>query len=105
LSCTRRARTRARARLLARPAGLHVVRRTLFAAAVVAAIVVPAVAAAYTPSDPLAPKQYYLAQDRAFDAFGDTLPPLSPVRVAVIDSGIDATHPEFKGKILTGKSF
>jgi subtilisin family serine protease len=52
-------------------------------------------AARFTPSDPLASRQYYLAQDHAFDAFGDELPVLNPVRVAIIDSGIDGGHPEF----------
>ena len=44
--------------------------------------------ASFTPSDPLAPKQYYLAQDHAFDAFPIELPVVNPVRVAIIDSGI-----------------
>jgi subtilisin family serine protease len=51
--------------------------------------------ASFMPSDPLASKQYYLAQDHAFDAFGEQLPVLNPVRVAIIDSGIDLGHPEF----------
>jgi Subtilase family len=51
--------------------------------------------AAFTPNDPLAPKQYYLAQDHAFDAFPTELPVVNPVRVAIIDSGIDGGHPEF----------
>ena len=55
--------------------------------------------AGFTPTDPLAPKQYYLAQDRAFDAFPEALPQLNPVRVAIIDSGIDGAHPEFRGRI------
>jgi hypothetical protein len=49
----------------------------------------------FAPSDPLAPKQYYLAQDHAFDAFPIALPVVNPVRVAIIDSGIDGGHPEF----------
>jgi subtilisin family serine protease len=52
-------------------------------------------AAKFTPTDPLAPKQYYLTQDRAFDAFPDELPVLAPVKVAIIDSGLDGGHPEF----------
>ena len=67
-------------------------------AAIALGLVLPGVAGArpsYVPSDPLATKQYYLTQDHAFDAFGDTLPVLNPVRVAIIDSGIDYTHPEF----------
>ncbi|HZC29590.1 MAG TPA: hypothetical protein VE269_07595, partial [Gaiellaceae bacterium] len=71
-------------------------------AALAATLLVPAIALggarpSFTPSDPLAPRQYYLTQDRAFDAFDNTLPSLSAVRVAVIDSGIDGSHPEFKG--------
>ena len=49
----------------------------------------------FFPSDPLAPKQYYLTQDHAFDAFQADLPVLNPVRVAIIDSGLDGGHPEF----------
>jgi subtilisin family serine protease len=60
---------------------------------------------AFTPTDPLAPKQYYLAQDHAFDAFDNTLPTLTAVKVAVIDSGIDGSHPEFKGRIFAARSF
>ena len=56
----------------------------------------------WTPNDPL--KQWHLTVNRAFD-FWDAAPSLPPVRVAVIDSGIDATHPEFVGKIADAKSF
>ena len=59
----------------------------------------------WVPNDPL--KQWHLTVNRAFD-FWDAAPspPLAAVRVAVIDSGIDATHPEFAGgKILDAKSF
>jgi subtilisin family serine protease len=58
----------------------------------------------FFPNDPLAPRQWYLSQDRAFD-FWATLPELEPVRVAVIDSGIDLGHPEFAGRIVAQKSF
>jgi hypothetical protein len=51
--------------------------------------------AGFTPSDPLASRQYYLAQDHAFDAFGPELPVVNPVRIAIIDSGLDGGHPEF----------
>jgi subtilisin family serine protease len=61
--------------------------------------------ATFTPSDPLAPKQYYLSQDRAFDAFPDQLPALSPVKVAIIDSGIDGGHPEFRARIAAHRSW
>jgi subtilisin family serine protease len=79
-------------------------------AALAAMLLVPAVALggsrpSFTPSDPLAPKQYYLTQDRAFDAFQNTLPSLTSVRVAVIDSGIDGSHPEFTKRIVASRSF
>jgi hypothetical protein len=61
--------------------------------------------AGFTPTDPLVPKQYYLAQDHAFDAFAGDLPTLSPVRVAIIDSGIDGGHPEFRGRVATSRSW
>jgi subtilisin family serine protease len=72
---------------------------------VAAALAAPAVAlAGFTPNDPLASRQWYLTQDRVFNAF-DVLPALKPVRVAVIDSGVDAGHPELKGRIIEAKSF
>jgi subtilisin family serine protease len=77
-----------------------------FLAALLAAFALPAPAAAYTPTDPLVKYQWYLAQDHAFDWFGDTLPMFNPVRVAIIDSGLDATNPEFpKSKIIAARSF
>jgi Subtilase family len=77
--------------------------RRAFAATAIAALAFPLAAAGrvdFAPTDPLAPKQYYLAQDHAFDAFPDALPPLNPVRVAIIDSGLDGTHPEFPARRL-----
>jgi subtilisin family serine protease len=59
---------------------------------------------AFTPIDPLAPKQWYLQQDHAFDAWSD-VPELAPVTVAIIDSGIDATHPDLVRQILVARSF
>ncbi|MGH3103129.1 MAG: S8 family peptidase, partial [Gaiellaceae bacterium] len=59
---------------------------------------------AFTPTDPLAARQWYLEQTRAFDTWAE-LPPLAPVRVAIVDSGIDAGHPEFEGRIADGRSF
>jgi Subtilase family len=59
---------------------------------------------AYTPSDPLAARQWYLTKSRFFERW-NTLPKLLPVTVAVIDSGVDATHPELDGRIIDAKSF
>src|SRR5437773_9631321 len=62
--------------------------------------------AGFVPTDPLAPKQYYLAQDHAFDAFQAELPVVNPVRVAIIDSGIDGGHPEFpRSRIWQARSW
>src|SRR5205085_8424793 len=62
--------------------------------------------ATFTPNDPLAPRQWYLAQDKAFDAWPQlpTLPGAG-VRVAIVDSGIDGGHPEFAGRIAAAPSF
>ena len=59
----------------------------------------------FLPTDPLSSRQWYLPQIRAFDSW--PLPPVfSPrVRVAVIDSGIDALHPDLAPRIESGKSF
>ncbi len=58
----------------------------------------------FTPTDPLATRQWYAVADRAYDAW-PTLPPLAAVRVAVIDSGIDLGHPDLQGRIALAKSF
>ena len=58
----------------------------------------------FAPNDPLAVRQWYLNRIHAFEAWGQ-LPFLPSVRVAVIDSGIDAEHPELKNRIAAGASF
>ena len=59
---------------------------------------------AFVPNDPLAVRQWYADRIRAFDAW-PKLPILPRVLVAVIDSGIDADHPELEDRIATGQSF
>jgi subtilisin family serine protease len=62
--------------------------------------------ASFAPNDPLVSKQYYLAQDHAFDAFPGDLPVVNPVRVAIVDSGIDGGHPEFpRSRIWQARSW
>jgi subtilisin family serine protease len=73
----------------------------LFAVALLAA----APAAAFTPADPLAAKQWYLAEDHAFDAWATPPPNLLPVRVAIVDSGVDGSLPDFAGRIADSRSF
>lgn len=58
----------------------------------------------FAPNDPLAARQWYLNRIHAFDAW-PTFPNLLGVRVAVIDSGIDAEHPELEHQIAAGASF
>lgn len=72
--------------------------------AVLAALVAASSAAAFTPSNAYYGKQWYLSQDNAFDAWAAP-PMLDSVKVAVIDSGIDCSLPDFKGQIAAAKSF
>ena len=72
--------------------------------ALAAVLLSPALALAFADTEPLAAQQWYLTQDRAW-SFWSTQPTLAPVKVAVIDSGIDYGHPEFAGRILAGRSF
>jgi hypothetical protein len=72
--------------------------------AAVVALVAAASAAGFTPPNSYYPKQWYAAEDRAFDAW--TAPPaLQPVKVAVIDSGVDCKLPDFQGRIVAQRSF
>jgi len=63
---------------------------------------------AFVPSDPFfATRQWYIPAVRGFDAW-ILRPPtwLSATRVAIIDSGIDGDHPEFKGgRIVAANTF
>ncbi|HEY3187143.1 MAG TPA: S8 family serine peptidase, partial [Solirubrobacteraceae bacterium] len=59
---------------------------------------------AFTPADPLAPKQWYLGRIHAFDAWAEQ-PPLAGPLVAIIDSGIDGDHPDLKDQIVAARSF
>jgi subtilisin family serine protease len=72
----------------------------------VAALALASSAAAFAPTDPLAAKQWYLQADHAFDAWPEAPPTsLQPVKVAIVDSGIDNTLPDFAGRILDARSF
>jgi subtilisin family serine protease len=79
-------------------------RGAVVALAVAVALALAAVAGAFDNTEPLAAKQWYLQADAAWD-FWPTEPLLYPVKVAVIDSGIDRGHPEFAGRIAGGRSF
>jgi subtilisin family serine protease len=89
------------------PAGAGDPQRTLAAVTVEAgdrgAVVTPA-STLLKIDDPLAPAQWYLQRTHVFDGWTEW-PPLEPVKVAIIDSGIDVGHPEFLGRIFAAKSF
>jgi subtilisin family serine protease len=72
--------------------------------AVVAALVATSSAAAFTPGNTYYAKQWYLNRDNAFDAW-DSPPLLDPVKVAIVDSGVDCSLPDLKGQIARSKSF
>ena len=59
---------------------------------------------AFTPTDPLASKQWYLGYSGFYSSW-PTLPAFEPIPVAVIDSGVDGSHPELAGKVFDAKSF
>ncbi|HET8751526.1 MAG TPA: S8 family serine peptidase [Gaiellaceae bacterium] len=72
--------------------------------AAAAALVAASSAAAFTPSNAFYGKQWYLGQDHAFDAW-TTPPELDAVKVAIVDSGVDCSLPDFQGQIAAKKSF
>ena len=78
--------------------------RRILVCALVAALALPAIAAAFPNTEPLAAKQWYLDEDQAW-SFWDTMPQLFPVKVAVVDSGVDGTNPDLAGRIVAAKSF
>jgi len=80
------------------------VRLRIALAAALTVLVLPAVAAAFDNTEPLADKQWYLTQDHAWD-YWQVPPDLYPVRVAVIDSGVDGTNPDLAGRIVAARSF
>ena len=79
--------------------------RRLLPLVAVAALAFAASASAFTPADPLASKQWYLQQDHAFDAWAEPPTTLAPVKVAIVDSGVDCSLPDFQGRLAAEKSF
>jgi subtilisin family serine protease len=80
------------------------VRRAICLALVATALALPAVARGFDNTEPLAGSQWYLTADEAW-SYWPTEPQLLPVRVAVVDSGIDGSHPDLKGRVVAAKSF
>ena len=58
----------------------------------------------FVPNDPIFPAQWHLPAIHAFDHWA-VRPPQPAVRVAVIDSGVDGTHPDLAGRIAASRSF
>lgn len=79
--------------------------RLALPAAVAVALVATSSAAAFTPSNTYYSKQWYLEQDQAFDAWPTAAPTLQPVKIALIDSGVDCSLPDFAKQIAASKSF
>jgi subtilisin family serine protease len=80
------------------------VNRALVLAVAVVVLAVPAVALGFDNTEPYATNEWYLGEDEAW-SFWATQPHLAPVKVAVIDSGIDGAHPDLKGRVVAAKTF
>jgi len=59
---------------------------------------------AFTPTDPLVARQWYLTQSRFYEPWV-TLPSFESIPVAIIDSGVDTRHPDLADKVIGRKSF
>jgi subtilisin family serine protease len=79
-------------------------RLALVGAGAIALIAVSS-AAAFTPTNSYYGKQWYLGQDHAFDAWPTPPLGLAPVKVAIIDSGVDCSLPDLATQIANEKSF
>ncbi len=64
----------------------------------------PATAAAFTNTEPYAARQWYLESDEAW-SFWPSMPQLYPVKVALIDSGIDGSQPDLVNRVVAARSF
>jgi subtilisin family serine protease len=78
--------------------------RRLALVAALAALAVPATAAAFTNTEPYAAKQWYLDSDQAW-SFWPSMPQLYPIKVAIIDSGIDGSQPDLVNRVVAARSF
>src|SRR5439155_4646736 len=80
------------------------VRRTVSLVLAATALALPAVAHGFDNTEPLATSQWYLTEDEAW-SYWPTQPQLLQVRVAVIESGIDCSHPVLRWRVVAAKSF
>jgi hypothetical protein len=77
----------------------------IICAATLASVGSPGRAAWAVPRSSGLSGQWYLIRDRAVAAQAELPANLMPVRVAVIDSGIDGGHPALAGRIAAARSF
>jgi len=80
------------------------VKRLVIALLAGLALAVPAAALGFDNTEPFAGSQWYLEQDEAW-SFWPNVPKLEPIKVAVIDSGIDGSHPDLRGRVVDAKTF
>jgi subtilisin family serine protease len=59
----------------------------------------------FVPTDPFFSRQWYVPAVRAFEAWAYRPAWLRGVRVAIIDSGIDRDHPEFRNRLAGANTF
>ena len=86
-----------------RVGAVHRAVRRLALLAALAALARPGGGAAFANTEPLAAKQWYLDQRQRLVVLADDAAALAPVKVAVIDSGIDGTHPELAGRVVAAQ--
>jgi hypothetical protein len=58
-----------------------------------------------TPRDPLLTRQWALTRMHATQAWGVEIGSTRVIEVAVLDTGVDASHPDLKGRVLQGFDF
>lgn len=60
---------------------------------------------ARTPNDPLIWRQWALLRVHAWKAWDSDIGVANPVTVGVLDTGVDAQHPDLRGRVLAGFDF
>lgn len=82
---------------------MRLLRPAAVAAATLTAVALSATPASAAPNDPLYAKQYGPQQVRAEQAWATSTG--AGAVIAVVDSGVDLTHPDLQGKLVRGATF